>query len=67
MKRSSSATHRNELNYGVRLYQRGIKQIEENKKNAESRKHAEESEVLQQCTYHPQINEISSLIAVKII
>lgn len=32
MKRSSSATYRNEMNYGVRLYQRACKMAEEHKK-----------------------------------
>ena len=63
--RSNSATYRNDLNYGVRLYQRGMKQIENLKKSAELQKVKEISQLEESCTYHPQINEISSLIAVK--
>lgn len=38
MKRSLSAQNTGEINYGVRLYQRGMKQAEELKQNMEKKK-----------------------------
>ncbi|EAS01875.2 hypothetical protein TTHERM_00785820 (macronuclear) [Tetrahymena thermophila SB210] len=62
-KRVQRSSSLNEINYGIRLYQRGVKQREEKKKQIEKKKQEEINQVQQQCTYHPQINEISSIIA----
>lgn len=51
-----------EINNGVRMYQRGMKQIEKSKQSMEKIKQEIEYKEVSQCNFHPQINQISALI-----
>ena len=51
------------MNYGIILYQRGIKKNEEKQQKVEKIKKELMTQDLQNCTHVPQINEISKVIA----
>ncbi|KAM3134662.1 hypothetical protein pb186bvf_013304 [Paramecium bursaria] len=64
MKQSQKSQHNEqEVNYGLILYQKGIKKKEEMLQKAESARKDQQNSQLIECTYQPKINEISKQIA----
>ena len=53
------ALSRSSLNYGTRLYQKGIKQIEEVERKYREALISREENELRDLTFHPQINPVS--------
>lgn len=55
-----NAPWRTSLNYGARLYQKGIKQIEEVERKYREALIAREEDELRDLTFHPKINPVSN-------
>ncbi|CAD8169601.1 unnamed protein product [Paramecium pentaurelia] len=52
-----------EINYGLFLYQKGLKKNEEKQQRAESAKKDLQNSQLIECTHHPRINNVSRQLA----
>lgn len=61
--KSMNAAYRTTLNYGVRLYQKGLQKLEEVERKHKEALAAKEATEANDATFHPKINQVSNYFA----